>query len=99
LLSISGTSKDAGDAIETGTGAGMSMEDARNKFSPPKRRAVVAPALGARGFLAAEDTAVDNGAETAAEAAVLGWRRIDGPSSSTTMAALMRCTSQSKRRV
>jgi hypothetical protein len=85
LLSISGTSKDAGDAIETGTGAGMSMEDARNKFSPPKRRAVVAPALTTRGFLAAEDTAADNGADTAAEAAELGWRRIDGTSSSTTM--------------
>jgi hypothetical protein len=81
LFSISGTSSDAGDAIETGTGAGMSMDDARNKFSPPKRRAVVAPAFGTRGFRAEEETTL-GGAE---KVAPLEWRRLDAPSSSSTM--------------
>jgi hypothetical protein len=83
LLSIRGTSSDAGDAIETGTGAGMSIDDARNKFSPPKRRAVVAPALGTRGFLADEETILGGADEVAA--LVLDWRRLDAPSSSSTM--------------
>ena len=81
LLSISGTSSDAGDAIETGTGAGMSMDDARNKFSPPKRRAVVVPALETRDFLAEEETTL-GGAD---EVTPLDWRRLDAPSSSSTM--------------